>query len=136
MFGSGPTQPTIQFNGVFYSVNQITPPSPPSPPASPPVPTGGQGFTTGDNYYTPSFPSGSIQYNAMFAKYAPADLSGTQGGISTMFQMNASQITGPFTIGNNYLDVDWIWDQVFPADTGSVTITNNINMVTGEVITP
>jgi hypothetical protein len=125
MFGQGPTIPTIQFNSVINNTSTLGG-----------NPYGTQGFTTGDNYFTPTFPSGSIQYNAIFASATPTLVGSVQGGIPNMFNTAYDEVTGPYNINNNYIDYNFVWDVVILPPTGSVTFNNNINMRTGAVIVP
>jgi hypothetical protein len=125
MFGQGPIYPTIQFNTVVCNTATVGG-----------DPLGGQGFTTGDNYFTPTFPFGSIQYNSIFTSANPALIDAVQGGISNMFNTNFSQVTGAYTIAHNYIDETFDWNVVIETPTGYVTFTDNINMLTGATITP
>jgi len=86
------------------------------------------GMSFGDNVQTPRLTLIACNNNVILAP---------QGQITGMFVVNRSQIDGPASISNNFLDIEAVTGSVFQfGGTGSITVSNNINMRTGLVIPP
>jgi hypothetical protein len=89
---------------------------------------GGLGISYGDNVESPSLALIADNHNVLIIR---------AGNVTGLYLVNLSQIDGPAAIENNFIDPTGITGEVFQfGGAGSITVSNNINMLTGDVIPP